>query len=220
MIPSSWYRMAEIKGRDEQPAPRAAARHRDIGAAASPAPAAPPRADAPWSAVSAAGRMHAVTARILDGKAVAAQIRSRGSRARAGPRRNGHHPGPGRRPRGRRPGLSHLRRAEAQGVRRRRDPLRAGRPAVLRHRARAARDDPPAEPRPRDPRHPAAAAPARAPRRAGDAARDRAREGRRRAASLEHRDDGPSGARATCRRRRTGSSSCCCGARSRSRARR
>jgi hypothetical protein len=30
MIPSSWYRMAEIKGRDEE-LRRAAARHRDIG---------------------------------------------------------------------------------------------------------------------------------------------------------------------------------------------
>ena len=30
MIPSSWYRMDEIKGRDEE-LRRAAARHRDIG---------------------------------------------------------------------------------------------------------------------------------------------------------------------------------------------
>jgi len=30
MVPSSWYRMVEIKGRDEE-LRRAAARHRDIG---------------------------------------------------------------------------------------------------------------------------------------------------------------------------------------------
>ena len=36
MIPSSWYRMVEIKGRDEQLRRRRTARHRDVGAAAPP----------------------------------------------------------------------------------------------------------------------------------------------------------------------------------------
>ena len=120
MPPSSWYRLEEF-AQLEAARRRAAARHRDHSSTRRRErrrrpercrrgrPCGAPHRAWPWR-LSAAGRMLAVTARILDGKAIAAQIRSRGSRAGTGPRRDGHHPGPGRRPRGRRPGLSHLRR--------------------------------------------------------------------------------------------------------------
>ena len=135
--------------------------------------------------------MRAVTARILDGRAVSAEIRSEVSeRVRALSEK------------GVTPGLAAVLVGDDQasriyvGAKHKAcadvgHPSRADRSARLRHRGRAARDDPPAEPRPRDPRDHRAAPDAGRPARARGAAHDRHREGRRRPASLERRDDGP-----------------------------
>ena len=161
-----------------------------------------------------------VTARILDGKAVAAQIRTEiADRVRALVER------------GVTPGLAAVLVGDDQasriyvGSKHKAcadvgHPFGAGRPARLRDRGRAARHDPPPEPRPRDPRDHRAAADAAAHQRARGPEDDRSGEGRRRPASARTSGSWCAASRRSLRPRRTASWNCCCARASSSRARR
>ena len=102
-----------------------------------------------------------VSATILDGRAVAAQIRAEIAERVMALVDRGIQPGLAAVLVGNDEASRIYLTLQAQGVRRRRDALRAGRPPLVRHRERAARDDAAPEPRSRDPRdHRAAAGPA------------------------------------------------------------
>ena len=141
----------------------------------------PPRETARMTSTAAAGK-------IIDGKAIAAGVRSGGPRGQRPACCARQAPARARRDAGRRrPGLADLRAQQAHGLRGMRPGLGEPRPAPLDHADRAAEPDRAAERRRRDRRHPGAGAAARPHRRARGHRGDRPGEGRRRLPSVQRR---------------------------------